>query len=357
MKKLFISTLLCATFITPALADERHKSTIHAPIGVMGDHMHKKGEVMFSYRFMQMDMDGNQSGTTNLSPEEIATTIPNRFFGVAGQPSTLRVVPLRMTTNMHMLGSMYGITDDLTLMAMVNYIDRDMDHVTFQGGAGTTRLGKFTTNSKGFGDTKVSGMYRLFDSTDSTHHVHANLGLSIPTGSITERDNVLAPNGMRPELRMPYAMQLGTGTYDLLPGLTYTGFDNQWSWGAQYNAAIPLESQNDEGYSWGDKHNVTAWTGYQWNDNISTSARVSAQTQSAIDGIDPNIVAPVQTANPDNYGGEKVNFSLGAMFTGTQGAFTGHEFSVEAALPVYQDLNGVQMESDFMMTAGWRKKF
>ncbi|MEL7113935.1 MAG: transporter, partial [Pseudomonadota bacterium] len=31
-------------------------ATDHAPIGVMADHRHKKGEWMFSYRYMYMDM-------------------------------------------------------------------------------------------------------------------------------------------------------------------------------------------------------------------------------------------------------------------------------------------------------------
>ena len=32
----------------------------HAPIGVMGEHMHKKGEYMLSYRFSHMQMKGNR---------------------------------------------------------------------------------------------------------------------------------------------------------------------------------------------------------------------------------------------------------------------------------------------------------
>lgn len=35
----------------------------HAPIGVMGDHQHGKGELMFSYRYMTMSMHGNRKGT------------------------------------------------------------------------------------------------------------------------------------------------------------------------------------------------------------------------------------------------------------------------------------------------------
>jgi len=30
----------------------------HAPISVMGDHMHKMGEWMVSYRYMSMEMEG-----------------------------------------------------------------------------------------------------------------------------------------------------------------------------------------------------------------------------------------------------------------------------------------------------------
>ena len=30
----------------------------HAPIGVMRDHIHKKGEIMTSYRFLYMKMKG-----------------------------------------------------------------------------------------------------------------------------------------------------------------------------------------------------------------------------------------------------------------------------------------------------------
>ena len=43
----------------------------HASIGVMGDHGHKTGEVMLSYRFMAMDMRGLQSGTTTVETAEV----------------------------------------------------------------------------------------------------------------------------------------------------------------------------------------------------------------------------------------------------------------------------------------------
>ena len=333
----------------------QHDHLTDEPIGVMGSHMHKKGSWMFSYRFMHMNMEGNRDGTTNLSPATIAATVPNRFFGRPMQPATLRVVPTKMTMDMHMFGAMYAPTDVLTLMGMVNYIEKDMDHLTFFVPMAGGGIGSFNTRSQGFGDTKITALYRLHE--DSIHHLHINLGLSLPTGSITQRDDVLTPLNTRPNLRLPYAMQLGTGTFDLLPGLTYTGRKGAMSWGAQYRAEIRLEDENDEGYAWGDKHGVTGWVAYKWAPWISTSLRFDATTQDSINGIDPNIVAPVQTADPDNYGGERVDAFFGVNLTGQSGALDGHKLALEVGAPIYQDLNGPQLETDWSLTLGWQKVF
>ena len=99
----------------------------HAPIGVMGDHMHDAGEWMVSYRYMNMEMEGNRNGTDRVSPEAIVSGSANPF----APPANLRVVPTEMTMEMHMLGAMYAPSDDVTLMAMLPYLENDMRHVTF----------------------------------------------------------------------------------------------------------------------------------------------------------------------------------------------------------------------------------
>jgi hypothetical protein len=356
MKKLLLAGVIagCIGFIPVTSNADEYSSILradsHAPIGVMGDHMHKEGEWMLSYRFMRMDMKDNRIGTRSVSPETIATTIANRFAG----PPTLRVVPTKMTTDMQMIGGMFAPADNLTLMLMANYIDRDMSHITFQGGAGTTQLGNFTTRAKGWGDTKASALIRLYE--DSIHHLHLNAGLSLPTGSIKEKDNVLAPNGARPELRLPYAMQLGSGTYDLLPGLTYNGIKNKWGWGAQYAASLPL-GENSENYSWGNKHQLNLWGSYLIMPAVSISARVTTESESKIDGIDNQIAAPVQTANPNNYGGKRIATAIGINTVVTSGILKGHRFSFEATMPIYQNLNGPQLERDKAIMLGWSKAF
>ena len=48
-------------FSTGVFADSKTNSSAieHAPIGVMADHFHKKGESMISLRYGSMNMDGN----------------------------------------------------------------------------------------------------------------------------------------------------------------------------------------------------------------------------------------------------------------------------------------------------------
>ncbi len=332
----------------------------HAPIGVMGEHVHKKGKWMLSYRYMRMDMEGNRIGTREVSPEEIATTVPNQNpvtlpNGNVITPRFMRVVPTKMSMDIHMFSAMYAPTDNLTLMFMLPVIRKSMDHVTFAGPAGTTIRGGFTTESEGVGDVKISGLFRLYD--DAVNHLHLNMGISAPTGSIEERDDILDPLGRTPNVRLPYAMQIGTGTWDLLPGLTYTARTGDLSWGAQYRAEIRLEDENDEGYAWGDKHMVTGWLAYQFAPWISTSIRASYSTQSEIEGRDLQIGGPVQTANADFYGGERLDLLAGVNLAGQSGVLSGHRLAFEFGVPVYQNLNGPQMETDWLFTLGWQKAF
>jgi len=317
----------------------------HAPIGVMGDHMHRAGEFMVSYRYMFMSMEENRIGTETVTPETIVSTIANPF----SPPATLRVVPTRMTMGMHMVGAMYAPTDWLTLMAMGSHQSKKMDHITFQGAAGTTRLGTFTTRSDGLGDTKVSGLVKLFEAPG--HHVHLNAGLSLPTGSITADDTVLTPMGATTELRLPYPMQLGSGSYDLLPGITYSGRQGAVGWGAQYAGTVRVH-ENSEDYRLGDEHKLTAWASYSWADWGSTSFRVTGMTKGKISGQDGAIAAPVQTADPDNHGGHRIDLGVGANFALPFGDGKSGRLAFELGVPVYQDLNGPQFETDFHTTAG-----
>jgi len=333
-----------------ATAQEPFRADDHAPIGVMADHYHEAGEVMFSYRYTSMSMQGNQDGSSNLSPDQIATTVPNRFFGNPGQPPTLRIVPTEMTMDMHMLGAMFAPSDRLTLMTMLSYVDKEMQHLTYQGGMGTTVLGGFTTKTSGIGDTTLAALIRLRET--ETNRLHTTLGVSAPTADINETGTILAPTGMMPTIRAPYPMQLGSGTYDVIGGLTYSRFFDRWSWGTQWRSTIRTGT-NDEGYTLGDEHRLTAWYNRLLSPQFSWSARVEYFDRGNIDGMDPMIMGPVQTADPARQGAMRLDAALGVNFA-TEG---GHRVALEYVIPVDQDLNGPQLETDDMLTLGYQYSF
>ena len=83
----------------------------HAPIGVMADHMHKKGESMISLRASYMKMKSNSLDGNSIVDSEILV-IDNPH---SNSPAKLSVVPIKMNMKMLMLGGMYALSDDCLL--------------------------------------------------------------------------------------------------------------------------------------------------------------------------------------------------------------------------------------------------
>ncbi len=324
---------------------------IHAPISVMGDHTHGKGSWMVSYRYMRMDMEGMRRGTDRVS----STAVFDAGF---------TVTPEKMTMDMHMLGAMYGMTEKLTLMLMVPYVEMEMDHrinpaappMLFNVVGGDT----FTTESSGFGDTRITALYSL--DGDRGQFIFG-LGLSLPTGSIDEKDNTPQP-GMPPSFpsqQLPASMQLGSGTFDLLPSLTYTSRIGGTYLGGQLNGTFRLEDENDNGYRRGHAFEAVGWAARDLGDWLAVTAGLGFQSVGELEGRQADVgrMGPagrsVTTAFSGNYGGERLDVILGASLVVPSGLFEGHRIACDVRLPAWQDLNGYQLETDSVFTLGWQK--
>lgn len=300
----------------------------HAPIGIMGDHAHQRGGWMLSYRYMRMEMDGNRDGSSRVSADSVL--------------DDFMVTPTRMTMEMHMLGLMYAPGDRLTLMAMLPYKRLVMDHRTRRGGT-------FTTVSEGIGDVALSALVRAWAGADSELVLGA--GLSAPTGSITERDTT--PAG--PRQKLPYPMQLGSGTWDLQPSLTWTRRLQDGSWGAQLSARIRL-GENDQHYTLGDLWQASLWGAWRATPSVSLSARLQAQRWGDIKGADPDLnPALIPTADPHRRGGRQLTLAPGINWLGRAGALRGHRLGLELLVPVHRHLDGPQLETDWTLMAGWQR--
>jgi hypothetical protein len=303
---------------------------------------------MFSYRYMHMQMQDNGDDSSDLSPEEIVATAANRFANPPMMPPTLRVVPTEMTMAMHMLGVMYAPSNRVTLMGMVNYIEKEMDHITFAGPMGTARLGTFTTQTSGIGDTSIAALIRL--GQGHQHRWHLTAGISLPTGDIGEKDAILTPMNTRPSPRLPYPMQLGSGTYDLIAGLQYAGSEGAMGWGAQWRSVIRI-GENDDDYTLGDEHMLQGWVSYLVSERLSASLRLAGFDRGNIDGMDPRIALPVQTADPDRQAVRRLDVGIGVNYVVPGDR---QRLAFEWVTPVSEDLDGPQMQSDWQLTLGWQ---
>lgn len=318
--------LLALLLSTTAQAGHIHeRPDTHAPAGIMGDHVMEKNEVMLSYRYMVMAMDGNRDGTN---------TVPAPLPG-------FMVSPLNMDMKMHMFGAMYAPTEKLTLSLMAPVLSMSMDHRVNMNNI------EFTTESRGIGNINIAAIYQLEDTSDTS--LLLNFAAGIPTGSIDEKDLNPASNGV--PVQLPYPMQTGSGSYSITPGLTYTHTYSNWSWGAQGLYKYYIDT-NDNGYKLGNKVDISGWISKNLNQSFSLSFRLNALDWGNIEGTDKKLspVPTLPTKNPELRGGSRIDALIGVNYIAHE--LNALRFSMEIGTPIYQNLNGPQLETDLLFTLG-----
>jgi len=344
---------LAATLGVAAADHESFRPDSHAPISIMGDHTHGAGEWMLSYRYMFMEMDGMYSGSDAVSPGQVFA-------------ANYTVTPTRMRMDMHMLGAMFAPSDRVTLMAMLPYTSLEMDHRIFPGAAPLIALNggssTFTTESDGVGDLKLSALLNLFK--QDAHALHAGIGFSLPTGSIGEKDLVPGPGGRLPR-QLPASMQPGSGTFDLLPSLTYTYQQPCWSAGVQAHG-VYRTGENWHDYRLGHQFGVDSWLAWRPLDWVSLAGGLAYRWEGELSGLQSDLAfrppfAParltVPTAFGTNYGGQRIEALVGANFLVPSGPLRGHRLAVDLRLPLWQEVNGTRLGVDYTLTAGWQYAF
>ncbi len=315
-----------------------------SPAGVMISHSHPKGGFMLSYSYMNMVMKDNLTGTQEISDEDIF----EKDYSMS---------PQKMTMNMHMLMGMYGVSGRLTIMTMVNYLSQQMDMISYSsahmhngmtGSASTSHVHK----TSGLGDIRVLGLYKLYNGVGSS--LVASLGISLPTGDFKIEAGEHATFQGEHE---SYMMQLGTGSYDLLPGITWLKGGKKITYSLQLLGTIrPFNNSLD--YHWGSEINVNAWATYSLSSWLSFSIRGEAIHSTEISGND-DLINPFSepASNPQNYGGTRINGLAGFNLYGTKGFLRESKIGLEYGLPVYQNVNGIQQSYQSMLVATVTKSF
>ncbi|MAF29597.1 MAG: hypothetical protein CL819_10295 [Croceicoccus sp.] len=330
---------------------------MHPSASLMNDHMHDGGEFMVGLRWMRENYGGaNQSGTDRLTDAEVLAA------GYAVRASD-------MTMDMVMLDLMYAPSDDVTLMVMPMWMRHrmtmlgidpmegmdhgmgDMDDMNGMGGHGGHSIGfgdTMTHSVEGFSDTLVSASYRL--ARTGGFNAHATLGVWVPTGSVSKR------NGDGSFVH--YGMQPGSGTWDIEPSVTVSAQDGLFGWGAQASYKWRAEDENRSGFASGDVALATGWASYALTPSVGAVARLGWEHEGAIEG---HYNAAHGHSSPadiqGNYGGDTVRLGLGVNALLPFGSAKRPQLSAEAAFPLYQDLNGIQLPEDWRLALSLSQTF
>ena len=204
----------------------------------------------------------------------------------------------------------------------------------------------FTTESTGFGDISIGGLIKILNGNRQS--VHANVGFTIPTGNIDQRDDTpMMQNG-----QLAYPMQLGSGTIDPHFGATYLGQSNGFSWGFQSIYTLRI-AENSEDYSLGNKINLVSWGAIKASDYLSFSASLSYFDIGKIEGADADLNPMMMPLfNSDNSGRNQLDFGVGSNILIPKGKFKQLRLAFEVKFPLAQNVNGIQMKNQLMSTFG-----
>ena len=290
-----------------------------------GSH-HGKGMWMVDYKFTHMAMKDMLDTDLKLTAQQATNASGVYQYTMA---------PTAMSMNMHMGMLMYGFTDNIMGMAMLHYMSNSMDMLTRSGV-------RSTMTSSGLGDTPLSIMFK------GPHHLNFTLGMSLPTGSIDAKGPMTHDNGDTTNVKYPYGMQLGSGSYELIQGIDYSDSSGKISWGANYqlNARI---NQNKHDYKRGNTFKVESWTQWDMISLLSVKANLQLHNEGRMTGADKEItdmlIAMSPTFNIDNYGGNRIDIG-GRAKINIPGAV--YSITTDFAIPVYQNLWGPQMATSWI---------
>ncbi|CAB1275108.1 DUF3570 domain-containing protein [Candidatus Nitrosacidococcus tergens] len=342
------------------------------PAGVMYAHMlDEPGQLMVGLRYTHEGWKPPSGGAMLHGTQPASLTdIMNNGCGSNG--ATCGMAPMHMDMSMEMIEFMYAPTSWATLMFMPSFMDMQMPMENIPGAPQVTPgqssmimpSGVLREATGGIGDTQFLALWRLYDSPHqmvprAQHHIHLTTGLSAPTGhsglTLNDQETDTTSPFFGQALFYEYDMQLGSGTWDFLPSLTYTGNIDRWSWGSQFNGIVRT-GRNSSGYGLGDRFEAMTWGSYDIFNWLSFSTRGMYTMQGAING---QFNEKVQTVGampdryPTNYGGQYWDVGFGLNAAIQEGTLKGNHLSLEWLQPVYQNVNGYQLSKVGSIFATW----
>lgn len=328
---LLVSNGACAQTTPTELIDLSLEDLLNIDIR-QGDEKTPLKRWDFSLSFTKGSFGGYKSGTTNLSFQDVLFS-PGEIRSDVNYP----IVPTFISQNAINASASYHLSNTTSLSISVPYIEQATDHIS-----SVTNFQEFTLKTAGVGDIAIALAHgKKISNGDSLTGV---IGVRLPVGSINEIGDT-PRNGKGTLERLPYTMQIGSGTLDLTGSVTYVRKTNDFNVGANVNGVFRT-GKNDHEYRLGNNIGASIFTRYNKNHLFQPGARISAKHTEQINGGDISLQArglfsfPASITDPSNYGGQKI--SAAATVRSCVKSDCRFSFTAEYSRPIYQNLNGIQ---------------
>jgi hypothetical protein len=283
-------------------------------------------------RYDYMNQDQLRSGTGTISP-----AAASQIVNYNGNQEVEKFTESHFIT----LGIDYSTNLDWGINLQVPYIVRNhetlgtaSDGITPGPGGG-----QYDSHTANIGDMKVIGRYQGFT---ANHNLGVLLGFKLATGSYTETGTSTDPTATDP-VPIDRGLQPGTGTTDVIFGAYYNNAINRnLGYFAQAQYQIPLYSTDH--YKPGNNLNVSLGLRYMGFDIIAPQLQLNFREVQHDTG---------EHADTVSTGGTLLYISPGLV------AAVSNHISLYSfvQVPIYQDVNGVQLAPRYIVTAGVRYAF
>lgn len=324
--------IVSATLLTPMVANACAScgctlSSDWENMGVSGT-----SGLKLDIRYDYLNQDQLRSGTNTISPAAASQIVNN------GDPQEVE----KYTRNSYLtLGFEYRVNPDWGVNIQLPYIDRS--HSTLGTASdGTTPGpggGQYDSKTSSIGDAKVIGRYQGFS---PQHNLGVLLGVKLPTGSHTDTGTSTDPTAPGP-VPIDRGLQPGTGTTDLIVGAYYFDVLNRnWDYFTQGIYQTALNSRDQ--YKPGNGLNLNLGLRYMGFSDFTPQIQLNARHVARDSGANADTVST---------GGTLLYLSPGVVVpVSKQTSVYGF-----VQLPVYQDVNGVQLAPRYLASVGARFSF
>ncbi|HAM53253.1 MAG TPA: hypothetical protein DCP92_22090 [Nitrospiraceae bacterium] len=281
-----------------------------------------------------LNQDQLRTGTGTITPVAASKVLNN------GMPAEVEQYTIN---NYFTLGIDYSTTPDWGVNIQIPFIDRV--HSTLgtesNGIVGGPGGGQYSSHTDSLGDIKILGRYQGF--FPGCDNLGALFGIKLPTGNYTSQGSSTDPTAPGP-VPIDRGLQPGTGTTDVIAGAYYTNVLKNYNWGyfAQVLGQAPLYSTDQ--YRPGDSISLNVGLRYLGFSGFSPQFQINYRAAERDSGANADIY---------NTGGVLLYLSPGVNVS------VSNRFSVYGffQLPIYQNLNGIQLAPYYTTSIGVRYVF